>query len=91
MEKSLFGVDYSSQNDVMRLKRLEEAVYGNSFSIVSQRVNKLSEDLSADLIGQEIKPKRDTFAEEDDGYKEQIPKADSNISYPTVDNLEKKF
>ena len=90
METSLFGVTYGTQNDDVRLKRIEENVYGNaSSSSISQRVNKLSKDLSADLIGQEIKPKKDTFAEDEDNKKETIPKADSNINYPAVDSLEK--
>lgn len=91
METSLFGMDYSSQNDEARLKRIEEVVYGQpSSKTVSQRVNKLSTDLSADLIGQEVKPKRDTFAEDDDTPIEKAPKADSNVNYPIVNNLEKK-
>lgn len=92
VEKSLFGIDYSTQSDDVRLKRIETVVYGEaSSSPIQQRVNKLSKDLSADLIGQEIKPKVDTFAEEEqeDGFKEKIPKADSNINYPSVDILEK--
>lgn len=90
MEKSLFGIDYSNQSDDARIKRLEETVYGTSSSnSLTQRVDKLSKDLSADLIGQEIKPKKDTFAEDEDNYKEAIPKADSNINYPAVDILEK--
>lgn len=93
MEKSLFGVDYSTQADDARLKRIEEVVYGqssSSSSSISQRVDKLSKDLSADLIGQEIKPKKDTFADDQDSYKENIPKADSSVNYPVVDNLEKQ-
>lgn len=90
MEKSLFGVDYSNQSDDARIKRLEETVYGTSSSNpLTQRVDKLSKDLSVDLIGQEIKPKKDTFAEDEDNYKEAIPKADSNVNYPAVDILEK--
>lgn len=90
MEKSLFGVDYSTQPDDKRIKRLEEIVYGTSSSSpIPQRFSKLSKDLSADLIGQEIKPKADTFAEDEDSIKETIPKEDSSVSYPSVDNLEK--
>lgn len=91
MENSLFGVDYSSQNDGARLKRIEEVVYGNvSSSPIPQRVNKLSQDLSADLIGQEIKPKRDSFAEDESAPKEVIPKADSSVNYPIVNEMEKR-
>jgi len=91
MEKSLFGMDYNSQTDDARLKRLEDSVYGSPSSGSAQvRVNKLSKDLSADLIGQEIKPKSDTFADADDAEsREPTPKADSNINYPSVNSLEK--
>lgn len=90
IEKSLFGMEYSSQSDDARLKRIEESVYGSTISGSAQtRINKLSKDLSADLIGQEIKPKNDTFAEDDSDIKEPMPKADSNINYPSVNNLEK--
>jgi len=89
MEKSLFGLDYSNQADEARLKRIEEIVYGEqSASPVAQRVGKLSKDLSVDLMGQEIKPKADTFADEDGSSREGIPKADSNVNYPIVDKLE---
>lgn len=99
MEKSLFGVDYASQADEARIKRIEEVVYGApstsssssaSSKSVTQRMDKLSKDLSAELIGQEIKPKKDSFADDEGGYKEEVAKADSNINYPVVDSLEKK-
>ncbi len=92
METSLFGIDYSAQSDEARLKRIEDAVYGEvSSNAVAQRVKKLSNDLSADLIGQEITPRKDTFAEDTDGYKESIPKPDSSVNYPIVNNLENKI
>ncbi len=87
MEKSILGVDYSSQNDEQRIKRLEEAVYGlASNNSIQQRFNKLSKDLSADTIGKEIKPKTDTFEENEEI--EKNPKADSSVNYPIIDNLE---
>lgn len=91
IEKSLYGIDYSTQSDEVRIKRIEETVYGNaSTSPIQQRYNKLTKDLSADVIGQEIKPKTDTFAEDEDNSKEAtIPKEDSSVNYPAVDNLEK--
>lgn len=92
MEKSLFGMDYGTQSDDTRIKRIEETVYGApSSKPLQERVDKLSKDLSADLIGQEIKAKKDTFAEDEDSIKEEpIAKADSNINYPSVDILEKE-
>lgn len=90
MENSLFGMDYNNQSDDARLKRIENAVYGSSSSTsVSQRMDKLKKDLSVDVIDQKIKPTRDTFAEEQDSLAEKIPKADSNINYPIVNELEK--
>lgn len=92
MEKSLFGIDYNTQSDDIRLKRIEEEVYGKSSSNpINQRVDKLSKDLSADLIGQEIKPQKDTFAEDEASIKEEIPKEDSSVNYPIVNNLEKQI
>lgn len=90
MENSLFNLDYSNQTDEARLKRIEETVYGKSSSgSASERVSKLSKDLQADLIGKEIKPKKDSFADEDDEFKEDIPKEDVSVNYPVVNNLEK--
>lgn len=91
MEKSIFGMDYDSQTDAQRLSRLEENVYGKSSSSpINQRIEKLSKDLSADLIGQEIKPKKDTFADEEEAYKDSVPKADSSVNYPIVNDMEKE-
>lgn len=91
IEKSLYGIDYSTQSDEDRIKRIEVTTYGSaSTKPIQQRYNKISKDLSADLIGQEIKPKSDTFAEDEDGTKEAVaPKEDSSVNYPAVDNLEK--
>ncbi len=91
METSLFGLDYNNQTDEARLKRIEETVYGSaSTANMQQRINKLSKDLSVDVIGQEIKPKRDTFEEDEDKVKEDLPKEDKTVNYPIVNNLEKE-
>lgn len=91
IEKSLYGIDYTTQSDENRIKRIEETVYGSSStSSIQQRYNKLTKDLSADLIGQEIKPKVDTFADDEEETKEAAaPKEDNSVNYPSVDNLEK--
>lgn len=92
MEKNLFGVDFNTQSDEARVKRIEENVYGASSNNSMQiRISKLSKDLSVDLIGKEIKPKKDTFEEPEDSVKEEIPKADKNINYPIVNKLEQKI
>jgi hypothetical protein len=91
MEKSLFGIDYSTQSDDVRVKRLEEEVYGASTNApIATRVGKLSKSLSADVIKDQIKPKRDTFEDPSDSIKEDIPKADPNVNYPIVNKLEDK-
>jgi uncharacterized coiled-coil protein SlyX len=91
MEKSVLGVEYTNQNDEQRLSRLETKIYGQSGSgSIAQRINKLSQDVNGDLMGQEIAPKRDTFETEEDSIKEDIPKADKNINYPSVNALEDK-
>lgn len=91
MEKSLFGVDFSTQTDEARVKRIEESVYGAPSSTPMQsRISKLSKDLSVELIGKEITPKKDTFEESENSVKEEMPKADSNINYPIVNKLEQK-
>lgn len=88
MEKALFNMDYSSQSDDSRLKRIEESVYGSSStSPVSQRIKRLSKDLSSDLIGHEIKPKKDSFLEDDEIIAKQ---EDETMDYALVNNLEKK-
>lgn len=90
MEKSLFGVDYTTQGDDARVKRIEEMVYGASSSNpMPQRINKLKADLAVDAIDQQIKPKRDSFEEDQDSVAEKMPKADSNINYPIINELEK--
>lgn len=91
MENSLFGIEYSSQNDDTRLNRIEERVYGaKSSKTISQRIAKLKDDLAADLMGQEIKPTKDTFTDESDNIKEDIPKEDNSVNYPIVNMLEDK-
>jgi len=81
-------MEYSHQSDDTRLKRIEENVYGiTSSKPVSIRMNRLSKDLSTDVIGQEIQPKKDSFLQAD----EIIAKpTDETMNYALVNNLEKK-
>lgn len=91
MENSLFGIDYNNQSDDARLKRIEQSVYGAaSSSLEAKRIDKLKNDLAVDVIDQKIKAKRDTFEDSQDSVAEAIPKADSNVNYPIVNELEKK-
>lgn len=88
IENALFNMDYKHQNDDARLKRIEENVYGSeSNDPVSIRINKLSKDLSAEVIGQEIKPKKDSFLNDDEIITE---KPIEDMDFSVVNNLEKK-
>lgn len=92
IEDSLYGFQYNGEKDLSRLDRIETTVYGSpSTKSQSERIAKLKKDLAADLIGQEITPVEDTFADPQDSYKtEEPPKAASNVSYPAVDEMEQK-
>ncbi len=95
IENSIYGFTYTTADDESRLDRIEQSVYGQSKSgkAVAERVSALEKDMSADLIGQEITPKEDTFAEEDDDYKDlahnDMPAAGANVDYPSINELEK--
>ena len=81
LENSLYGFTYSGENENSRLDRLENSVYGTvSTKSATERVARLKKDMSADLIGQEIEPVEDTFADPQDSYAEREPVAASNIS-----------
>ncbi len=89
IENVLYGFQYDNEDDSTRLSRIEESVYGTpSAGDVSNRIAKLKKDLSADLMGQEIAPKEDTFHEKSDDWVDEVPVADANIQYPAVDELE---
>lgn len=89
LENSLYGFTYSGDNEAERIARLESSVYGTSSSgNISSRIAKLEKDMHVDLIGQEIEPVEDTFANSEDSYVEEAPVAASNVSYPAVDELE---
>lgn len=89
IEDVLYGFQYDNEDDSSRLSRIEESVYGISETgDVAQRIAKLKNDLSADLMGQEIEPREDTFRNESDDSVTETPVADANIQYPAVDELE---
>ncbi len=89
IENVLYGFQYENEDDFSRLSRIEESVYGSTLAgDIKTRIVKLKNDLSADLIGQEIEPKEDTFHDESDDWVNKEPIADANIQYPAVDELE---
>jgi len=92
MENSLYGYTYSNESDTARLTRLEKSVYGTTSNAQLQtRLAKLKKDLKADLIGQEIEPKVDTFAEDEDSWVyAKEPAESSKMDYPVINELEKQ-
>lgn len=92
IEKSIFGYTYSGEAETSRLNRIEENVYGKpSAGQVQTRISKLKKDLSTDLIGQEIEPKEDTFAQEEDSWVyAKEPAEAAKMDYPAINELEKQ-
>ena len=97
LENSLYGFTYTTSDDASRLSRIEESVYGQSRpnKSINERITSLNKDMSAEQIGHEITPKEDTFAEEQDSYKdtiaeEKMPPAGANVDYPSINELERQ-
>lgn len=97
LENSLYGFTYTTSDDASRLSRIEESVYGQSKpnKPINERIASLNKDMSAEQIGQEITPKEDTFAEDQDSYKdviakEKTPPAGANVDYPSINELERQ-
>ncbi len=89
IEEELFGINYADQSDETRLARLEQSVYGTvSKQSIQERVRKLSEDLSADVIHEKIEPCEDTFIAQED---EEELASDSTVQYPALDRVETKL
>lgn len=87
IEDSIYGFQYSNQDDRTRLDRIEETVYGKKNSgSDTQRIAKLKTDMSADLIGHEIEPKEDTFRDDEP----EIITRGANINYPAINELEQE-
>lgn len=92
IENSIFGYTYSNENETTRLNRIEENVYGKAMSGQTQtRIAKLKKDLAADVMGQEIEPKEDTFADEQDSWVfAKEPTEAAKMDYPAINELEKE-
>ena len=91
IEESLYGFQYSDESMASRLDRVEQSVYGKTSSkSENERITKLSKDVSANAIGQEIEPVEDTFAEDSDYIAEEMQET-SDVSYPVIDELEKQI
>lgn len=88
MENSIFGTDYPNQKIEERLSRLEENVYGKKKSgKPADRMAKLSKDMNADLLGQEITP--ETGMGEMISQELEENKPDSSVEYPILTDVEK--
>ena len=95
LENSVYGFTYSG-DDTSRVTRLEQTIYGDTKSgDINKRLADLNKDMSADSIGQEIKPVEDTFADEEIYTPEEKfaqnynPPAGANVDYPSINELEK--
>ena len=95
LENSVYGFTYMDGDDI-RLTRLEQTIYGEGKSgDISKRLSTLNKDMSAESIGQEIKPVEDTFAEEEIYTPEEkfardyVAPAAANVDYPSINELEK--
>lgn len=85
IENNIFGFDYQKDSISNRVSRLEKTIYGKaSKGDINKRVKRLSGDVSADVIGLEIPPVKDTFLAEEEAQ-------DSSVSYPIVDEIEQKL
>ena len=85
IENSIFGFDYSKDSNQNRISRLEKTIYGKSSNgDINKRIQKLTGDISADVIGLEIPAERDTFLAEEE-------KADSSVNYPIVNEIEQRL
>lgn len=86
IENEFYGFTYSGENKNKRVERLEKSIYGKvSSGEINKRITKLSCDISADVIGLEIPPVRDTFMEEEKTTEEE------SVNYPIVDKIEKQL
>ena len=91
IEESLYGFQYNDESMQSRLDRVEQSVYGKiSSKSESERISKLSKDVSASSIGNEIEPVEDTFAENPDYIVEEMQET-SDVSYPVIDEMEKQI
>ncbi len=92
IENSIYGYTYSNETEAARLNRIEQNVYGKASSGQAQtRLAKLKKDLAADLMGQEIEPKEDTFASDEDSWVfAKEPVESTKIDYPVINELEQQ-
>jgi hypothetical protein len=90
IENQLYGFNYPKDNEAVRLGRIEESVYGQaSTGQIAVRIAKLKKDINADLIGQEIPPKEDTFMDDEDYWLTSKEREEAaKMDYPAIDEME---
>ncbi|MFI3301281.1 MAG: hypothetical protein R3Y28_07680 [Candidatus Gastranaerophilales bacterium] len=97
VENAIFGFNYEGESESERLNRIEENVYGESSNKSdNQKISSLKNDLSAQLYGQEITPKVDTFATDDysenknlaQNQNSQTSSQAKGVDYPIINKLE---
>ena len=92
IENSIFGYTYSDEADDKRISRIEENVYGQtSQGQIQNRIAKLKKDLLADLIGQQIEPKVDTFEDEEFELDQEELAESEHVDYPVINEMEKNI
>lgn len=85
LENNLFGMTYSNESEQKRIERLEKNIYGAiQNGNINNRLNKISKDLSADEMGNEIEPTKFTEFET-----EEV--ADNTVDYPLINEFERKI
>ena len=88
IETDLYGFEYTNDTTQNRLSRIEKTIYGKaSTGDINKRISKLNTDISADVIGLEIPPVKDTFQ----AIEEEAEIADNTVNYPVVDEIEQKL
>lgn len=81
IESSVLGLNYTSDTDEKRLKRIEDEVFGESYSTskmsLQTRIDKLNSALGLETLAEAKAPASELYKDEADG-----------INYPAVDMLE---
>ena len=86
IENNIYGFDYKHDTEKNRISRLEKTIYGKTNNgDINKRITKLSADISADVIGLEIPPIKDSF------LMEETEKEDNSVNYPIVNEIEQKL
>lgn len=72
------------------LTELKKKSMENLYCSNSKQSCEIKKDLAADLMGQEIEPKEDTFAEEEDSWvTAKEPAEAAKMDYPVINELER--